>query len=65
MALANLAGVLKYLGNYEEAKSKYYIALKIQKKHFRENQVEYANSLENLAEILKDMGYYEAAKENY
>jgi hypothetical protein len=47
------------LGEYENSKEGLLKALEIDKNHYGEDHVEYANTLENLSNIFDSLGEYE------
>lgn len=58
----NLAFVLKYLGDYQGAKTLLEKAVTSNEKNFGQDHPSVANSYSNLATVLQDLGDYEGAK---
>ena len=56
------SGVLRQMGDYDQAKALYERALAVKQNHYGQDHVQVAITLGNLAGVLSDMGDYEQAK---
>jgi tetratricopeptide (TPR) repeat protein len=54
--LSNISLVLKDLGQFKEAKKGFLKAIKIYKKQFGEDHIEYGKTLNNLSSVHGDLG---------